>query len=45
MISAVEIGFALSLVALVVAYVSFQPRPKPVPIRIRDAQRRRRPDA
>lgn len=45
MISAVEIGFALSLVALVVAFVSLQPRPKPVPIRIRDARSRRGPDA
>jgi hypothetical protein len=44
MISALEIGFALSLVAAVAAYVSLQqPRAKPVPIRVRDASRRRGP--
>ena len=50
MISALEIGLALSAVAsLVVAYVSLQPKPKPKPkpvrIRVRDAGSRRRPDA
>ena len=49
MISALEIGFALSLVAAVVALVSLQPRPKPVCIRAKTglghAQPRRRPHA
>lgn len=49
MISALEIGFALSAPLLVLAYVLFQPRPKPVRIRAkivpRDAQRRRGPHA
>jgi hypothetical protein len=44
MISALEIGFALSVPLLVLAYVSLQPRPKPVRIRVRDAQQRRRSD-
>jgi hypothetical protein len=43
MISALEIGFALSAPLLVLAYVLFQPRPKPVPIRTRDARSRRGP--
>ncbi|MDP3800848.1 hypothetical protein [Brevundimonas sp.] len=45
MISALEIGFALSAPLLVLAYVVFQPRPRPVPIRIRDARSRRGPHA
>lgn len=45
MISALEIGFALSAPLLVLAYVLFQPKPKPVPVRIRDARPRRRTDA
>ncbi|MGV9009742.1 hypothetical protein [Brevundimonas sp.] len=46
MISALEIGLALSVVAsLVVAYVSLQPKPKPVRIRVRDAGSHRRPNA
>jgi hypothetical protein len=45
MISALEIGFALSAPLLVLAYVVFQPKPKPVPVRIRDARQRRRTDA
>lgn len=45
MISALEIGFALSAPLLVLAYVLAQPKPKPVRIRIRDAQRRRGPHA
>ena len=44
MISALEIGFVLSLAAAVVGLVSCAPRPKPVPIRIR-ADRWRHPDA
>ena len=45
MISALEIGFALSLASLVIAYVSLQSKPKPVRIRTRDAQQRRGPHA
>jgi hypothetical protein len=45
MISALEIGFALSLASLVIAYVSLQPKPKPVRIRTRDARSRRGPHA
>jgi hypothetical protein len=45
MISALEIGFALSAPLLVLAYVVFQPRPKPVRIRTRDARSRRDPHA
>jgi len=45
MISALEIGFALSVPLLVFAYVLFQPRPKPVRIRTRDARSRRGPHA
>lgn len=45
MISALEIGFALSAPLLVLSYVLAQPKPKPVRIRTRDAQRRRGPHA
>jgi hypothetical protein len=49
MISALEIGFALSAPLLVLAYVLAQPKPKPVRIRAkdayRDAQQRRGPHA
>ena len=45
MISALEIGFALSAPLFVLAYVLAQPKPKPVRIRIRDAQQRRGPRA
>lgn len=45
MISTLEIGFALSVPLLVLAYVLFQPKTKPVRIRTRDAQWRRGPDA
>jgi hypothetical protein len=45
MISALEIGFALSVPLLVFAYVLAQPKPKPVPVRIRDARSRRGPHA
>lgn len=41
MISALEIGFALSALSLVIGYVAL--RPKPVPVRVRDARRRRLP--
>lgn len=49
MISTLEIGIALSLPLLVLAYVALQPKPKPVRIvakdgRIRNAQQRRRPN-
>lgn len=45
MISALEIGFALSAPLLVFAYVLAQPKPKPVRICARDAERRRGPHA
>jgi len=45
MISALEIGFALSIPLLALAYVLAQPKTKPVRIRARDAQRRRGPHA
>ncbi|HEV2082918.1 MAG TPA: hypothetical protein VGR32_10785 [Brevundimonas sp.] len=45
MISALEIGFALSVPLLALAYVLAQPKAKPVRIRARDAQRRRGPHA
>jgi len=45
MISALEIGFALSAPLLAFAYVLSLPKPKPVRIRARDAQRRRGPHA
>ncbi|WP_333592681.1 hypothetical protein [Brevundimonas sp.] len=45
MISALEIGFALSAPLLAFAYVLTLPKPKPVRIRARDAQRRRGPHA
>lgn len=45
MISALEIGFALSAPLFVLAYVLAQPKPKPVRIRARDAQQRRGPHA
>jgi len=44
MISALEIGFALSAPLFVLAYV-LTPKAKPVRIRARDAQRRRGPHA
>ncbi|MGE7198147.1 hypothetical protein [Brevundimonas naejangsanensis] len=45
MISTLEIGFALSMPLLALAYVLTQPKPKPVRIRARDAQQRRGPHA
>lgn len=45
MISALEIGFALSLLAGVAAYALLQPQAKPVPVRIRDSRRRRSPQS
>lgn len=45
MISALEIGIALSAPLLVLAFVLAQPKPQPVRIRIRDAQQRRGPHA
>jgi hypothetical protein len=45
MISALEIGFALSASLLAFVYVLTLPRPKPVRIRTRDARSRRGPDA
>nr|WP_314429132.1 hypothetical protein [uncultured Brevundimonas sp.] len=45
MISALEIGFALSAPLFVLAYVLAQPKPKPVRIRTRDAHQRRGPHA
>ena len=45
MISALEIGFALSAPLFVLAYVLAQPKLKPVRIRTRDAQQRRGPHA
>ncbi|MGO4410449.1 hypothetical protein AB4Y66_10410 [Brevundimonas sp. M-11_2] len=49
MISALEIGFALSAPLLVLALVLAQPKPQPVRIRAkatyRDAQQRRGPHA
>lgn len=44
MISAMEIGFALSAMLLALAYVSTLPQPKRVPVRARYVQRRRRQD-
>jgi hypothetical protein len=44
MISALEIGFALSVLSLVIGYVALRPKPVPVPVRIRDARQRRRPN-
>jgi len=44
MISALEIGLALSAPLLVLAYV-LAPKPKPVRIRTRDARSRRGPHA
>lgn len=48
MISALEIGFALSALSLLVGYVALRPKPVPIPVkngRIRDARQRRRPNA
>jgi len=45
MISALEIGFALSAPLLVLAFALAQPKPQPVRIRTRDAQQRRGPHA
>ena len=45
MISALEIGIALSAPLLALVYVLTQPKPKPVRIRARDAQHRRGPHA
>lgn len=45
MISALEIGLALSAPLLVLAYVLVQPRLQPVRIRTRDARSRRGPHA
>ncbi|WP_312783447.1 hypothetical protein [Brevundimonas sp.] len=45
MISALEIGFALSAPLFVLAYVLAQPKPKLVRIRTRDAHQRRGPHA
>lgn len=45
MISALEIGFALSAPLLALVYVLGHPKPKPVRIRTRDSQRRRGPHA
>ena len=45
MISALEIGFALSVPLLALAYVLALPKTRPVRIRVRDAQRRRGPNA
>ncbi|MGH7021894.1 MAG: hypothetical protein ACREEY_18605 [Brevundimonas sp.] len=45
MISALEIGIALSAPLLVFAFVLAQPKPQPVRIRVRDAQQRRGPHA
>ena len=43
MIQALEIGLALSFVAVLAGLVSLTPRPKPVPIRIRAYRTRRHP--
>jgi hypothetical protein len=45
MISALEIGFALSAPLLVLAFALVQPKLKPARIRARDARRRRGPHA
>ena len=45
MISALEIGFALSAPLLVLAFVLAQPKPQPVSIRTRDAKQRSGPHA
>jgi len=45
MISALEIGVALSAPLLLLAYVVFQPKPNPVRIRARRAGSRHRPHA
>ena len=45
MISALEIGIALSSTLLVLAYVIAQPKPKPIRVRTRDAGRRHDPRA
>jgi len=43
MISALEIGFGLSVTLLALGYFLAQPRPKPVRMRARDARSRRGP--
>ena len=45
MISALEIGIALSAALLVIGYVSTLPKPQPVRIRAHDARSRRDPKA
>lgn len=45
MISALEIGIALSSSLVVLAYVLTQPKPQAIRIRIRDARQRRGPNA
>ncbi|MDP3370177.1 MAG: hypothetical protein Q8R45_09025 [Brevundimonas sp.] len=45
MISALEIGFALSAPLLLVVAYALAPRPNPVRIRARDARSRRGPHA
>jgi hypothetical protein len=42
MIIALEIGTALSLVAMIAVYVSSLPKPKRVPVRVRDTGQRQR---
>ena len=42
MIIALEIGTALSLVAMIAVYVSNLPKPKRVPIRVQDGRVRNR---
>jgi len=44
MIQALEIGLALSVVAVLAGLVSLLPHPKPVPIRIRADRTRRQQD-
>lgn len=44
MIIALEIGVALSLVAMIAGYVASLPKPKRVPVRARRAGTPRRPD-
>lgn len=43
MIQVLEIGLALSVVAVLAGLVSLTPRPKPVPIRVRANRTRRHP--
>lgn len=43
MIQALEIGLALSVVAVLAGLVSLTPRPKPVPVRVRANRTRRHP--